>query len=315
MKWKDTFRKGILEGIKTLWILGKIIFPVTLLVTLLQYTPIMTGLIYVFEPIMAWFGLPGDAAIVLVLGKLLGIYASIGAILPMEMTVKQIFIIAVMVSFSHNLIVETAVTKRIGVSVWSMLTVRIGLAFLSGFLLHKFWHGGSEIAQYTMTAGTTAAYGDWYGIKIYALKTALYGIFQVAVIVIPLMFFIQIIRDLNILQGLSKLMKPLTSLIGVSDRSALTLMAGLVFGIAYGAGLMIQAAKEDGLSARDIYLVSIFLVICHAVIEDTLLFLPLGIPLIPLLLLRLVLAIILTIIISLIWRKSNKGKQQSQQTE
>jgi hypothetical protein len=308
MHWKTTFRKGFYEGFKTLWILGKIIFPVTFIVTMLQYTPLMIGLISMFEPIMGWFGLPGNAAIVLALGKLLGIYAAIGAMLPMELSIKEVFILAVMVSFSHNLIVETAVAKRIGVSAWSMLTVRIGLAFISGLMLEKFWHGGSEIAQYTMTAGAAALPGDWLAISIYALKTALLGILQVAVIVIPLMFVIQIMRDLNILITLSKVLRPFTKILGVSERSALTLMAGLVFGIAYGAGVMIQAAQEDGLSSRDIYLVSIFLVICHAVIEDTLLFLPVGIPLLPLLLLRIVLACVLTFIVAQFWRKSAKHK-------
>ena len=307
MKWTTTIQRGIYEGLKTLWILGKIIFPVTLIVTMLQYTPLMSGLIFIFEPVMGWVGLPGDAAIVLALGKLLGIYAAIGAMLPMELTVKEVFIIAVMVSFSHNLIVETAVAKRIGVSAWSMLTVRIGLAFLTGILLARFWHGGSETAVYTMSAGAAAEQGDWLGIAIYSLKTALLGMLQIAIVVIPLMFCIQVMRDLNILRWLSRLMKPFTRLLGVSDRSALTLMAGLVFGIAYGAGVMIQAVKEDGLSTRDIYLVSIFLVICHAVIEDTLLFLPLGIPLLPLLLLRVILALIITLVISQIWRMQRRA--------
>lgn len=303
ISWSNTLRKGVYEGLRTLWELGKIIFPTTVIVTMMQYTPIMTWLINIFEPIMTWFGLPGEAAIAIVLGKLLGIYATIGAVLPMALSVKEVFIIAIMVSISHNLIVETALTKRMGVNAWSMVTFRIGLSFLSGFLLAYFWHGGSELAQYSMSVGSVAEPGNWLGITIYAVKSGIVGMIQIAIIVIPLMFCIRVIRDLNILNWLSRLMKPLTRFLGLSDQSSLTLVAGLVFGITYGAGVMIQSAKEDGLSKRDIYIISLFLIACHAVIEDTLLFLPLGIPLWPLLLMRIILALMLTWLISQAWRK------------
>ena len=64
---------------------------------------------------MALLGLSGEAAIPLVLGNFLNLYASIGAILTFELSVKEIFIFAVMLSFSHNLLFESAVLKKVGV--------------------------------------------------------------------------------------------------------------------------------------------------------------------------------------------------------
>ena len=55
---------------------------------------------------------------------------------------------------------------------------------------------------------------------------------------------------------------------------------------------MIQAVQEDGVSKKDATLVFIFLVACHAVIEDTLIFIPLGIPVWPLLLIRVITAFV-----------------------
>ena len=74
-------------------------------------------------------------------------------------------------------------------------------------------------------------------------------------------------------------------------------------GLAYGAGVMIQAAKEEGVSKKDMTLAFIFLVACHAVVEDTLIFIPLGIPVLPLLIIRLVTAIVLTIVVGYIWNR------------
>jgi hypothetical protein len=85
---------------------------------------------------MKIFGLPGEAAVVLVLGNLLNLYAGIGAIASLTLTAKQITIIAVMLSFSHSLPVETAVSKKVGVSVLAVVSTRIGLAAVSGIILN-----------------------------------------------------------------------------------------------------------------------------------------------------------------------------------
>ncbi len=72
---------------------------------------------------------------------------------------------------------------------------------------------------------------------------------------------------------------------------------------------MIQAVKEDGVSKKDVTLAFIFLVACHAVVEDTLIFIPLGIPVLPLLIIRLVTAIILTWIVASVWRKADIARE------
>src|SRR5690606_27933798 len=103
---------------------------------------------------------------------------------------------------------------------------------------------------------------------------------------------------------------PFTKVIGVQPNASMTLVAGLVIGLAYGAGVMIQAVREDGVSKKDATLVFIFLVACHAVIEDTLLFVPLGIPVLPLLIIRLITAFVLTIIVATVWRRTEQQKKE-----
>lgn len=94
-----TFQNGLMQGLKTTWTLGKIIFPITVLITILQHTPILPWIINLVAPFMGLFGLSGDAAIPLVLGNALNLYAAIAGVLSLEMTVKEVFIIAVMLSF------------------------------------------------------------------------------------------------------------------------------------------------------------------------------------------------------------------------
>ena len=87
----DSVKKGLLSGLNTTWSLGKVIFPVTLIVTVLQYTPVLPWIINLIAPLMNLIGLPGDAAIPLVLGNFLNLYAAIAGILTLDLTVKEVF--------------------------------------------------------------------------------------------------------------------------------------------------------------------------------------------------------------------------------
>ena len=118
----ESVKKGLLAGLKTTWTLGKVIFPVTLIVTILQYTPVLPWIIDLITPFMRLLGLPGDAAIPLVLGNFLNLYAGIAGILTLDLTVKEVFILAVMLSFSHNLFIESTVAMKTGVKLWVILS-------------------------------------------------------------------------------------------------------------------------------------------------------------------------------------------------
>lgn len=190
----STLKNGLMAGLRTTWALGKIIFPITLLVTMLQFTPVLPFIIDLVAPVMGIFGLSGDAAIPLVLGNALNLYAGIGGILSLELTVKEVFILAVMLSFSHNIFIETGVALKVGVKLWVVLVVRFGLAALSGIIINLVWKGGGETAQYGFAPETAADPEGWMAIFLLGLEKASFGILQLAMIVIPLMLMIQILK-------------------------------------------------------------------------------------------------------------------------
>lgn len=300
---RSTWKDGLYKGLTTTWSLSKIIFPVTLIISLLKYTPVIGFIAKILTPVMGVFGLPGECAIVLVLGNVLNLYAAVGAIVAMHLTVKSVFILAVMLSFSHNLLVETSISTRIGVNPIFAACLRLGIAAVMALGINVVWAGGQEIAQFGIIVSSEQVLTGWFSIAVQALKIAGLAVMQVAMIVIPIMIFIQILKDINVITKLSQFLRPFTRVIGVDDRTGIPLMAGIMFGIAYGAGVIIQTAKEENLSKKDLYLATIFLVSCHAVVEDTLIFLPLGINVLYLLLIRVVFALIVTIIASLLWNK------------
>lgn len=132
----DTFKRGFVNGFKTLWLLSRVLVPVYLLITLIRLTPLIDWISVAFKPIMFLFGLPGEAAIVLVLGNTLNMYAALGAIASLSLTIKQITILAVMLAFSHSLIVETAIFKKLRVPISKIVAFRISLGLLSGVILN-----------------------------------------------------------------------------------------------------------------------------------------------------------------------------------
>ena len=306
----QTFKRGLMVGLGTTWTLGKVIFPVTLLVGILQHTPVLQYLINAVAPIMGIFGLSGEAAIPLVIGNFLNLYAGIGAILTLDLTVKEVFILAVMLSFSHNLLVESTVAAKVGLKIWVILAVRLGLAFSAGIIINLVWKGGGELAQYGMVAKSEEAVTGFFPIILDATQRGLMGILQLAIIVIPLMILVQYMKELGWLAVFSKWMGPFTRLLGMKENTSTTMAAGLVIGLAYGAGVMIQAVKEDNVSKKDLTLAFIFLVACHAVVEDTLIFIPLGIPVWPLLAIRVTTAILLTIAVAFIWKRLELAKRK-----
>jgi len=299
-----TSKRGIKTGLVTTWTLGKIIFPISVIITIISYTPLLDYLTKGFTPLMKLIGLPGDAAIPLVLGNVLNLYAAIGAIISLDLTVKDVFILALMLSFSHNLIIETTVAKKIGVNPLIVVGLRLSLAILAALFVNLLWLGGTEKADFI---GVSRSYVQenllWWQIGYQAIIKALIGIFEIAFIVIPLMLLIQILKELKVINYLSLWLRPFTRFLNVSENSAIPLLAGLIFGLVYGAGLIIESAKEEEFSKKDLYLLSLFLVASHAVIEDTLIFIPLGIPVWYLLLIRVTVALLVTTLTAKIWNK------------
>ncbi|WP_352418400.1 nucleoside recognition domain-containing protein [Proteiniborus sp.] len=139
-KWdfKQSIINGLKSGINTTWVLAKIMVPVYLIVTIVKHTFLLDAISNLFMPFMNIVGLPGEAAIVLVLGNMVNLYAALGAIATLTLTSKEITIIAVMLSFSHSLFMETAVAKKTGINVVVILLIRLCLSIVSGLLLNIF---------------------------------------------------------------------------------------------------------------------------------------------------------------------------------
>lgn len=136
----EPLKKGLIRSAKTLWLLTKIIIPISCLIVIMDFFKLIDAIAYFFAPLMYLVGLPGEAAIALALGFLVNFYAAIGAITVMQLGTAEITVLAVMLGISHDLPVETAVCRHTGLKVHVSVALRITAAMLAGVMLNLIFH-------------------------------------------------------------------------------------------------------------------------------------------------------------------------------
>lgn len=117
-------------------------------------------------------------------------------------------------------------------------------------------------------------------------------------VVIPLMIVIQIMRDYKVLENISQKLSSISKFLGLSRDALIPLLIGFFTGISYGAGAVMEAAKESNLTKKDIFLICIFMSCCHGFLETTLIFAVIGANIWILTITRLFAAVILTLFFS-----------------
>src|SRR3989338_2703545 len=128
---------------------------------------------------------------------------------------------------------------------------------------------------------------------------------KLVLIILPVMVVFEILYATKTLNKLSKYLLPITNFFETSKKSSFPLMVGLFIGLAYGAGILYRYAQKKLISRRDFNIVSAILSLCHAVIEDTLIFAVVGASLFWIFGVRIVITVILIKGLLLIG-KSNK---------
>jgi hypothetical protein len=141
---------------------------------------------------------------------------------------------------------------------------------------------------------------------IAALPAALWGALLLALklllIIVPLVTLFELLRYHPFFRRAGAAVDPLMRGLGLSRDAAVPLLTGIFLGIAYGAGIIIRVAREKRLPRRELFLAGLFLATCHAVIEDTLIFVVIGGNGWIMLGVRLLLACTLTALLARLWR-------------
>ncbi|MGI6065974.1 MAG: nucleoside recognition domain-containing protein [Bacillota bacterium] len=132
-------KRGLSNGFSISLELAKAIIPVYILIKVLDVSGILPVIAQICTPLMNLMGLPGEASLLLVLGNCLNIYSILGGIQALDLTAKQINILAIMVLISHSLFMESAVLNRTGTNAFLLTCFRFLLSIICGMVINLLW--------------------------------------------------------------------------------------------------------------------------------------------------------------------------------
>lgn len=144
------------------------------------------------------------------------------------------------------------------------------------------------------------------------LKEGLLGglstVLKMLAIIVPLMIFLELLRHYKWIDKITKITSPVLKRIGLGHKATFPLLVGIIFGISYGSGVIIDSVEEGEINKQEVTLILVFLVICHAIFEDTFIFWSLGSNLFILFFGRILGAILITGIFSKLLKEKDQIK-------
>lgn len=135
----EIVKKSVVQSFHLCLKIFKIIIPVFIFIQLLVYFDFLPKIASVLEPAMRFFGLPGEAAVVILLSNAINIYAGVAVLGAITLTTKQITVLALMITTSHSLFIEVAILKQLKFSRLLQIGLRVGMMIVAGLLLHWIW--------------------------------------------------------------------------------------------------------------------------------------------------------------------------------
>ena len=112
------------------------------------------------------------------------------------------------------------------------------------------------------------------------LETFLWGsaglLLRVFLIVIPIMVLLELTEGTRFFARVVRVWSRLVRRLGLDESSAAPTLVGFLFGLAYGGGVIVRDTLRFDLGRRQVFVMSSFLSMVHAVVEDSLIFIALG---------------------------------------
>jgi hypothetical protein len=296
-------KSAISPAMKTARFLLSIMIPVSLAVTVLKYTGILEYMAGWLNPMFSLIGLPGSAALVFITSIVLNIYSAIAVISTLPFSERELTILALMCLISHNYVVETAIQKKTGSSAVKITLVRFVYSFIGAYSLNLLMPAGSGKIITAASGSTELSLSGMLSSWFY---NSLYLIVQILVIVTLLLILQKILSEFGFIDKLAALLRPLLRIMGLPDSVAFLWIVANTLGLAYGSAIMIEQSESGKLSKEDADLLNHHIGISHSLLEDTLLFVAIGVPALWIIFPRVILAIIEVWLLKL--RKSIFGK-------
>jgi hypothetical protein len=276
--FRTRLKAGLLEGARKgvasfLWIC-KFVIPLSLAVAVLQWTGWLSYLDFLFNPLTRLINLPPEAALPIITGMLVNLYACIAIITVMPFTVPQMTLIAIFTLIAHNLVLEGIIQHKSGIN-WAKITaIRIGAGVITVLVVSRFMGDTSQSvapAVIGFQALLLDVLKDW-AVGLVGTLTKIFGI------IMGIMIALSCLRSLGWIDYMLLVFRPLGRLFGLEERTATMFMAAVIFGLLYGGAVIVEEAKKEAFSTEELEYLHMSIGINHAMLEDPALFTVIGLP-------------------------------------
>jgi hypothetical protein len=267
------------KALQSSWIIIKLVIPIYILADILYYYNVLSYVSFLVEPFTSVLGLPVESSLAIISGIFLNLYAAVAFAAPLDMNPQQWSILAIFLGVCHSLVVESVIIKKLGVSNLYSYSLRFfgGLVIAYSATLLPQEYFSSTITTETFfkeeyNSIGSLLYHSFYNATILTLKIVL--------LISLLIFIMDYIKNMKFIKQSSK-----------NISKGFSIIVGIFLGITYGAGILINEANN--LKKSDLFFIATFLMICHAIIEDTLLFVIFGADFTMVIIIRTIWAIVL----------------------
>lgn len=284
MNWQHTWHNAL----ESSWIIIKLVIPIYILADLLYYYNALSHIAFLIEPFTSLLDLPPETSLAIISGIFLNLYAAVAFAAPLDLSVHQWSILAVFLGVCHSLIVESVIMKKLGIS----HLYSYGLRFFGGLLIAYSvtlmppeWFHSAVLDE----AFEQPRYENLGDLLQNSFQNAILLTIKIVLLISLLIVVMDFIKNLRFIQRSAKnVSKPFSILVGI------------VLGITYGAGILMKEANH--LSRHDLFFIGTFLMICHAIIEDTLLFAIFGADFTMVVIIRTVWAVVLAYLLTKLYK-------------
>ena len=246
------------------WLL-KLMIPISLTVTLLQYWGVIEWLAQWLNPVFRFMGLPGSSAVLFLSGAAAGTYAGIAAMMSIPLTLRQATIIGLMILICHALPMECAVNRKTGSSFWGMAALRIFMAFVCAFYMNQIL---PDMPQAYLYMGAPADSGIQQVLLTWVISQAKMSV-MIFCIIMALMVIQRLLEAFHLLAPISSFLSPLMRAFGLPPKASYMWLVGNVLGISYGSAVMLEMEEKGLINRSEANDVNYHLVMSHSLLEDT----------------------------------------------
>ena len=272
------------------WLL-KVMLPISLAVRVLQHVGFIDWLAGWLSPLFSYIGLSGDSAFVFLTSIFLPLYPTIAVMTTLTLTLREATILAVMCLISHNLPVECSVAHKTGSPFGRIVAFRIAMSLVAAVVLNLLLpQSDAPFTAFFASAATEAT--SWGMLLTQWLTSSLSLTLTIVLIVTALMVLQRVLEEFGWMHRIAHILAPIMRIFGLPSGCSLLWLTGNVVGMAYGAAIMIDEVEQGRLTRSEANLVNHHLGVSHSLLEDTMLFVAMGISFWWIFLTRLLLAMV-----------------------